>query len=199
MGDNRENFQYGGPIVRFALPEQMPVCGPRGVAAYQLQKEQNKVQPTTMLFRSNSGFGATLPMAAAGAYGAVEVISAGCSNGAEIDTVLGLAHRHMPGRRIRVLGLDSEATMLEDAATGRYHLMEGMQGYRRPRMVDGVTFDRVLSRYGMATATCPSDKLTLIDAARLRVTVTLEPRREALEFKRLATEDDITQRKLPWR
>ncbi|HSW75054.1 MAG TPA: hypothetical protein VLG16_04270 [Candidatus Saccharimonadales bacterium] len=79
----------------------------------------------------------------------LRVISAGCSFGAEADTVLALAHKNMPNRRVAVLGLDYNPLTLEAARTGSYLLRNSLEGAKVLYGRSGFDFETTMADHGV--------------------------------------------------
>jgi chemotaxis methyl-accepting protein methylase len=75
----------------------------------------------TTLFRGSTGIDELLGLVAAEmpTEQPLHIVSAGCSYGAEVDTVLALAHKYLPGR-VAITGVDGNQRALRAAQVARY-------------------------------------------------------------------------------
>lgn len=153
----------------FSMPREMEVCGYQGSSVHNYMMGTNTVEPTSPIFRRFTGLGVALQKAAeSSSEGILEVVSAGCSFGSEIDTILGLAYRNIPDRRLRVLGIDENANVLHAAGTGLYHLYGNTDNQRRHYAEVGQDFDAEMSAHGLEVLSFYDRGPTMLDAKRLR-------------------------------
>lgn len=92
-----------------------------------------------------------------------KVISAGCSFGAEIDSVLGIVQHNSP-RPTAVLGVDVNPEAVRAATTGQYQLTATLTAYRRKYDEAGLDFDRTMRDIGFTF----HPGLHTLDTAELR-------------------------------
>lgn len=105
-------------------------------------EEAGAVTPYSLLFRQDTHLTEVLGLALekAGSEELFRVISAGCSFGAEIDSVLATVQYNSP-RPIAVLGVDANPKAVEAAQTGEYQLTTSLETHRGAYKRDGINFD----------------------------------------------------------
>ncbi len=74
-----------------------------------------------------------------------QVVSAGCSFGAEIDSILATVQYNSP-RPTAVLGVDSNPRAIKAAKTGQYQMTQGLMGYRRSYAKAGLDFHETMEQ-----------------------------------------------------
>lgn len=115
--------------------------------SYDEISEAGEVTPYSTLFRSDAQLTEVLGIAleASPPTGLFRVISAGCSFGAEIDSVLGTIQYNSP-RPTAVLGVDTNPEAVQAARSGQYQLTTSLATYRRKYREAGIDFDQAMQR-----------------------------------------------------
>lgn len=78
----------------------------------------------------------------------LHVISAGCSYGAEVDTVLALAHKYLPGT-VEITGVDSSETALREAKLARYRISPSIGAAIAKYSAQSYDFFATMQEYGL--------------------------------------------------
>jgi chemotaxis methyl-accepting protein methylase len=109
--------------------------------------EAGDITPYSALFRPDTRLSDVLGLALerTAPDNPFRVISAGCSFGAEIDSILGTVQYNSP-RHTTVLGVDANPQAVQAAKSGKYQLLTGLATYHKTYDEAGIDFDQTMQR-----------------------------------------------------
>lgn len=133
-------------------------------------EEVGPTTPYSMLFRSDTRLTDVLDLTLDGMSpdAPLTAISAGCSYGAEIDSILGTIQYNSP-RPTTVLGFDVNPKAVEAAKSGTYQLVSGLPTYEKAYSKVGIDFYQAMAQ--MHFSLRPNEQqanLAILDTNALR-------------------------------
>ncbi|HSX17719.1 MAG TPA: hypothetical protein VLH86_06495 [Patescibacteria group bacterium] len=175
--------------MNIALPPEVGVRPYRGTLE-DLQDTSTNISQYTALFRGDTGIGEVLGLAAELPLPnePLQVVSAGCSYGVEVDTVLGLTHKYAPNMRVNIAGVDNNAAALTTAEAAQYRLYGSYTEVAGDYAATGHDFMSTMDEHGIAAIPYDIDaKAATIRTGKLRAEHEVSWRQRDLTRDKLTT------------
>ncbi len=153
------------------MPPEIFVAPVDGKQAYKDLLQQGLVRPTTAVFRKDTSINEVVALALQESddQAALEIVSGGCSYGAELDTALGLVYKHEPTRDVAVRGVDYSDRVLAYAAVGKYVARDDYANTEYRYKQKGYDLEETMDAHGFQIGLDNSSIFSAaLDAARLR-------------------------------
>ncbi len=158
--------------MNIATPPDVIVSPMFGFQDYSNLYQAGKVQPTSWLFRQHTMLGEAvgIVLSRLGDDDQLEVISAGCSFGPEIDSTLGLIYKYAPQQAVSMRGVDYRTDLLAHAETGKYETYNSLETEKTAYADKHLDFEQEMDEHGINfNARGLNTNFTVaLDAVRLR-------------------------------
>jgi chemotaxis methyl-accepting protein methylase len=138
--------------------------------SFDVMQSVSEITPYSELFRADARLGDVLQISIDNYRGDdyFRVISAGCSFGAELDSVLATLHRNTDIRGAAVLGVDANPIALSAANMGKYVASASQATLERAYLSEGLDFVTEMQQSGLQVSTPQGEGTPVIDATLLR-------------------------------